>query len=271
MESKVNELKSLLAEAHDLQNAAALLNWDQQTYMPPGGAEARSYQLATLESLAHRKFTAPEVGKLLEDLQPAAASMDPESNDACLIRVTARQYAKQTRVPSEMVAEFSRVAAMAQQAWQQARQENQFARFQPHLEKVVELRQQYANLFAPYDHIYDPLLDDFEPGLKTADVQTIFAELRPQQVALIQKIVERPAVDDSFVHLNYDTQKQWDFGVEVISRFGYDWDRGRQDKSAHPFTQSFGIDDVRITTRVYPDYLKSGAVRHHARSRACFI
>ena len=117
MESKVNELKSLLAEAHDLQNAAALLDWDQQTYMPPGGAEARSYQLATLESLAHRKFTAPEVGKLLEDLQTRSSGLDPELNDACLIRVTARQYAKQTRVPPEMVAEFSRVTAMAQQAW----------------------------------------------------------------------------------------------------------------------------------------------------------
>jgi carboxypeptidase Taq len=103
--------------------------------------------------------------------------------------------------------------------------------------------------------VYDPLLDDYEPGLKTADVQAIFTVLRPQQVALIQEIGARPPLDDSFLHQPYDTQKQWDFGVEVITSFGYDWNRGRQDKSPHPFSTSFGLDDVRITTRVYPNYL----------------
>ena len=141
--------------------------------------------------------------------------------------------------------------------WAKARSENRFVDFQPHLEKIVELRRQYAACFTPYDHVYDPLLDDFEPGLKTAEVQAIFKALRPQQVALIKEIGERRQVDDSFLHLGYDEQKQWDFGVEVVTRFGYDWSRGRQDKAAHPFSTNFSSSDVRITTRVLPDFLST--------------
>lgn len=115
---------------------------------------------------------------------------------------------------------------------------------------MVALRREYAGYFAPFDHVYDPLLDDFEPGLKTAEVQAIFQALRPQQVALIQAIAARPQVEDAFLRLPYPERKQWNFGVDVITRFGFDWQRGRIDKSAHPFTTSFGLGDVRLTTRV---------------------
>lgn len=255
MEQKLAQLKAILAEVSDIQNAAALLSWDQQTYMPSGGAEGRGHQLSTLETLAHMKFTSAEVGRLLDELTPYAEQLDPDSDDACLIRVTRRQYEKRTRVPPEMVAEFAQATTLAHEAWAQARAENDFARFQPHLEKIFGLRRRYADLFAPYDHVYDPLLDDFEPGMKTADVKAIFDALRPQQVALVKAILEKPEIDSSFLHQNFDPAAQWDFGVEVITRFGYDWKRGRQDKSPHPFTQDMGINDVRITTRVYPDFL----------------
>jgi carboxypeptidase Taq len=258
MESKLQQLKTLLAEVADLNYAASLLNWDQQTYMPPGGAEGRSYQSATVESLAHVKFTSLEIGKLLKELQPYAAGLDPDSDDARLIKVTAREYLKQTRVPVEMVAEYARVTALAQQSWQTARAENDFSKFRPDLEKVIELRRQYAALFQPYDHVYDPLLDDFEPGLKTADVRAIFSTLRPQQVALIQEIAAKPQIENGFLHQHYDPQAQWDFGVQVITRFGFDWQRGRQDKSAHPFTQTINLGDVRLTTRIYPDFFNTG-------------
>lgn len=255
MESKLDQLKSLLAEVANLSSAAALLGWDQQTYMPPGAAESRGNQLSTLGKLAHIKFTSAEVGNLLDELTPFAEQLDPDSDDARLIKVTRRQYDKETKVPPEMVVEMAMLTTMAHQAWIEARKTSQFSIFQPHLEKIVDLRRRYAALFAPYDHVYDPLLDDFEPGLKTADVRAIFDTLRPQQVALIQSIAQKPQVDDSFLHLPYDERKQWDFGVEVITRFGYDWERGRQDKAAHPFTTSFSIDDVRITTRFSPNFL----------------
>ncbi len=254
MKEKLEQLKKLLAEVHDLYSTAALLGWDQQTYMPPAGAEGRGHQLSTISTLAHTKFTSEEVGRLLEELKGPAAESDPDSDEARLIKVAARQYEKDTKVPSEWVAEFAQVTSMAHQAWQQARAENNFHKFQPYLEKIVDLRRRYADLFAPYDHVYDPLLDDFEPGLKTADVLSIFNTLRPQQVALIQEISARPQVDDLFLRQPFDEGKQWDFGVEVITKFGYDWSRGRQDKSVHPFTTNFGVDDVRITTRILPEF-----------------
>lgn len=255
MQEILERLKSILAEVSDLGSAAALLSWDQQTYMPPGGVIARGNQIGTLSSLGHSKFVSEEVGKLLEDLKAYAESLDPESNDACLIKVTSRDYQKQTKVPSDFVAEFSRIAVIAHGAWEEARKNDDFSLFQPHLEKIVEMKRKYADFFTPYDHVYDPLLDDFEPGMKTAQVQEIFAALRPKQVELIKAIREKPEVDNSFLHQPFNEQKQWDFGKRVITKYGYDWNRGRQDKAAHPFTTNFSVGDVRITTRVDSNFL----------------
>ena len=254
-EKQLQELKIRTNEIFDLMRAAAVLGWDQQTYMPPGGAANRGQQLATLQSIAHDKSTSPEIGRLLDDLQPYVSQLDPDSFDARLVKVTRRAYERDVKVPSEWVAEFALTTTAAYEAWGKARAENNFPLFQPHLEKILDLAHRYAGFFAPYDHIYDPLVDIFEPGLKTADIKVIFDSLRPQQVSLIKKITSVPQVDNSFMHLHYDEQKQWDFGVEIITKMGYDWQRGRQDKTLHPFTTSFGWGDTRITTRVYPDFL----------------
>lgn len=250
MENKLNQLRTALGEIDDIERAGAVLGWDQQTFMPAGGAARRGQQLGTLASIAHKKFTSPKVGKLLEDLQPELENLDPDSNEARLIRVTARDFDKARRVPNEWIAEFARITTIATQTWQEARADNDFSKFKPHLEKIVEMRRQFAEFFAPYDHVYDPLIDYYEPGVKTAEVKEIFSTLRPAQVAIIKAISEKPQIDDGFLHQEFDEQEQWEFSVEVISRFGYDWNHGRHDKSAHPFTISFGIDDVRITTRV---------------------
>lgn len=255
MKEKLDQLKSKLAEISDLGQVGAIIGWDQQTYMPPGAAEARGNQLAIVARVVQEWSTAPELGKLLDDLKPYADSLDPDSDEARLIKVSAKDFLKATCVPTEYVVEFSQVTAVAQQAWIEARQKSDFSHFQPHLEKVVELRQRYASFFPGVDHPYDALLDDFEPGMKTEDVKAIFSALRPQQVELLKSIAGKPQVDDTFLHQPFDDKKQWDFGVEVISQFGYDWDHGRQDKAAHPFTQSASRNDVRITTRVHPQFL----------------
>ncbi|MDZ7844035.1 MAG: carboxypeptidase M32 [Anaerolineales bacterium] len=257
IEKKLNRLKQLLGRVADLHHASALLGWDQQTYMPRGGAQARGFQLGTLNSLAHEQFTSSEVGELLEELESYGEELDPDSNTARLLQVTEREYKKSTRVPASFVEEFSRVTSNAHGAWEEARKNDDFSHFEPHLQKIVEMRREYADFFAPYDHVYDPLLDDFEPGMKTASVQKIFDQLRPVQVELIQQINEQEQVDDSFLHQEFPGDKQWDFGEEVITSYGYDWDRGRQDKAAHPFTTNFSINDVRITTRVDPHFLNT--------------
>jgi len=249
MSEKLKKLMTLLAEVADLNHTQALLSWDQQTYMPPGGAEARGHQLATLGSIAHQKFTSDEIGSLLGDLEKEFSGADADSDEARLLDVTRYNYDLATRVPADFVAEFALVTSKAFEAWVEAKEKSDFSIFQPHLGKVVELNQRFVTFFPPTDHPYDILLDQYERGMKTADVQVIFNTLRPQQIELIQAIAEKEQVDDAFLKVEYDDQTIWDFSEELATSFGYDWKRGRQDKAAHPFTTNFSINDVRITTR----------------------
>lgn len=262
----INQLKEILAEVSDLHGASAILGWDQQTYMPRGGAETRGQQMATLDRLAHALFTRPEVGELLEVLMPRVSQMEADSDEARLIMVTHRLYHKQVKVPAQLVGRIAEASAIAHESWMEARAASQFSRFQSDLERMLDLKREYAACFAPYEHIYDPLLDDYEPGMRTAEVQAIFNELRPLQVELIRQISEQPQVDDSFLHQAFDEQKQWDFGVMMATQIGWDWQRGRLDKSPHPFTSNASMDDVRITTRIHPNFLNTAlfSILHEA-------
>lgn len=253
MSEKLEQLKSMLAEVADLNAVQGLLGWDQQTYMPKGGNEARGNQLATIGKISHQKFTSDEIGTLLGDLEQEFEGADPESDDLRLLKLTRHEYDRATRVPSDFVAEFAVVTSKAFEAWVEAKKESDFSIFQPHLEKVMELNQRYVTFFPPADHPYDVLLDQFERGMKTADVKAIFEVLRPQQVELLKAIAEKPLVDDAFLHVEYVEKVMWDFSEVIATKFGYDWDRGRQDLAAHPFTTEFSINDVRITTRFEED------------------
>ena len=253
MSQKLEQLRERLGEVADIGRAASVLSWDQQVNMPPGGNEARGQQLATLSKIAQEKFITDENGQLIEDLKQEFAGADPDSDDAALIRVTARNYEKARRVPPAFISEQALVSSKAFEAWVEARSKSDFSIFQPHLEKVVELVRRYVSFFPPADHPYDTLLDDYEPGMKTADVQTIFNGLRPKQVKLIKAIAASRQVKADFLFKRYNEKKLMDFGVNVITKYGYDWSRGRQDKAAHPFETTFSVDDVRITTRYEND------------------
>lgn len=256
-EDKLDRLKERLYTVRDLQAAASVLAWDQETYMPPGGGAARAEQLATLSQMAHELFTADEVGQLLEDLAETEADLDYDSDEASLIRVARREYERALRVPPELVAEIARHSSQAQQVWIKVRKADDFASFQPALQRNIELRQQWAACFdvAPDGHIYDPLLDSYEPGMTTAEVSAVFETVREALVTLTAQIAEKQAaVDDRPLRQPYDPDAQWAFSLELARGIGYDFERGRQDKSAHPFSTSFSIDDVRITTRVNPEF-----------------
>ena len=251
MSEKLNQLKKLLGEVSDLNKTISVLGWDQQVNMPPGGSEGRGQQLATLGKIAQEKFTSDEIGTLLDDLQSEYAGVD--SDDADMLRVAARNYGKAKRVPAEFVAEQAVASTKAFEAWVTAKGKSDFSIFQPHLEKNLELVKKYISFFPSAEHPYDILFDNYEPGMKTAEVKAIFDGLRPQQVKLIKAIKSSKQVKDGFLHKKYNEKKLWDFGVEVITHYGYDWKRGRQDKAPHPFETSFNVNDVRITTRFEPD------------------
>ena len=252
MTEKLVRFKEILGEVSDLTHAAAVLEWDQNVGMPAGGAEARGQQLSTLAKIAQEKSTSDELGRLLEDLQKEYP--DGESEESAMIRVASRNYEKARRVPAEFVAERARVTTKAFEAWVEAKKKSDFSVFQPHLEKIVELVGRYIAFFPPADHPYDILLDDYERGLKTAEVRSIFQDLRPKQVELIRKIGSVRQVEDDFLHAKYNEQKLWKFGERIIGRFGYDWNRGRQDKAPHPFETTFSVNDVRITNRFEADH-----------------
>lgn len=252
---KMEQLFELAAELVDLGHISAVLSWDQNVYLPSGGTEERGIQSAALGRIMHEKFTTDEVGQLIADLEEEVGDLNAETDEARAVKVAKRQYEKQTKIPLPMLMEFIKATTMAHEAWVKAKAQSDYALFQPHLETIIDLRQQYADLFKPYDHVYDPLLDDFEPGMKTADVKEIFDKLRPQQVALLQAIAEKEPPDNSFLKQHYKEEYQEIIGRYVITRFGYDWNRGRLDVAPHPFTTEFGLGDVRITTR----YLKEDA------------
>ena len=255
MEAKLRELKILLTEVNDLESAGAVLQWDQETYMPTGGAPARGRQMATLARLAHEKFTSPIIGKLLDQLRRHEESLPADSDDASLIRVTRRDYERAVKVPAEFVGKLSEHTAATYQAWTQARPANDFAAVRPLLEQTLDLSRQLADFFPGYEHIADPLIDYADFGMTAKTIRQVFGELRQELVPLVQSITAQPVADDACLRQHFPEQEQLAFGATVIKRFGYDFERGRQDKTHHPFMTKFSLGDVRITTRCREDDL----------------
>src|SRR5262245_5337750 len=234
-----------LLEINDLQAAAALLGWDQTTYMPPGGAAARARQLATLGRLAHEQFIDPAIGQLLDALRPLEEQLPYDSDDAALIRATRREYERDVRVPAEFVAEFASHQVASFDAWGRARPANDFASLRPFLEKTLDLSRQYADFFPGYDHIADPLIDVSDHGMQAATWLDLCGELRAQLVPIVQAITEQPPADDACLLQYFPEAQQLAVGMAAITRFGYDFQRGRQDKTLHPFCTRFSIGDIR--------------------------
>jgi carboxypeptidase Taq len=254
MDARYEQLRERLAEIWDLSKAASILGWDQQTKMPPRGAAGRAEQLATLGRITHEKFTDPEVGKLLDALQGFEESQPYDSVEASLIRVTRREWEKARRVPAALRAELTRSSALALPVWVEARKNSDFASFLPHLRSAMELRKRYVACFEPDDEPYDVLLDDFEPGMKTAEVREVFERLKGEQVPLVAELAAAAAEAEPIVG-EFDVEQQKQFELEVITRFGYDPTAWRIDETVHPFASGGGPDDIRLTSRHYPDSL----------------
>ena len=253
--ARLDELKARLLEVNDLGSAAAVLRWDQATYMPPGGAEARGRQMATLGRLAHERFTDAALGRLLDELETGAGDLPYESDEASLLRLTRREYERAVRVPAAFVSEMNEHGARSYQVWTEARPADDFARMRPLLERTLDLSRRLAGFFPGRDSIADPLIEFSDYGMKAASVRALFAELRTRLVPLVREITARPPADDSCLKQRVPEAAQLAFGLEVIRRYGYDLARGRQDKTHHPFMTKFSLGDVRITTRVREDDL----------------
>src|SRR4051812_593694 len=213
------ELKTRLAEIHDLGKVASLLSWDQAVTMPPGGAPARAEQMATVGRLAHELFTRAEIGRMLDDLAPYEESLPYDSDEASLIRATRFDYERATKVPTELRGEMTRVASLARNAWAGARANSDFAVFKPFLQQTLDLKKRYVDCYGPTGEPYDVLLDDFERGMKSAEVRRIFSELKDAIVPLIAAVAERgSAVDDGCLHGDFPVDRQREVCLTILRR-----------------------------------------------------
>lgn len=258
-ESALQRLRRRLGEIADVEKAAGVLDWDQQTYMPPGGAEHRADQLSTLARISHTWFTEDAMREMLEAARPEAEAEGEDSNNAAIVRRNLREYEISRKLPNDFVADMAHAAILSNEAWQKARRTDDFALFQPHLEKMVDFARRSADLYGYEDHPYDALLNLYEPDMKAAEVKTIFDVLRPAQVELVKAIAEKPKPRADFLSRDYPESGQADFGLTVAQAFGYDLSRGRLDIAPHPFETDFGRNDVRITTR-YDRHMPTQAI-----------
>lgn len=265
--SALEPLKERYREISHLRAAAAVLGWDQQCYMPPGAAQARAEQLETLSKMIHEKFTSDEMGRLIEAAEEETAGMPFESDEASMVRVLRRDYDRETKVPTELVAEETKTTALAHEEWVVARKNNDYKHFQPWLEKIVDIERRIAEARGYKEQMYDALMDPFEPGMKTSEVEAIFDALRPELVQIVKDIKDSGVqVDNSLMHRNYDIAKQREITNDIAKRIGYDFNIGRQDEAPHPFCTSFAATDVRITTRFHENFLPGSvfATMHEA-------
>lgn len=237
-----------LGQVSDLNAAASLLSWEQETFMPEEAAPVRGQQLATLAALSHELFTAPDTGELLTAAQPQTPT------DEAVVRVARRDHARATRLPTDFVEDRTRAQNEAHHAWIEARRHSDFSAFAPHLERMMDLARRQADLMGFGEHPYDALIDDYEPGMRASQVQAVFADLRDRTLPLLDRIrAAGDAADYSVLTRPFPPQAQKDFAWRVAGEaFGLQGSFARQDESAHPFQSNFSRSDIRITTRVEP-------------------
>ncbi|MAT15264.1 MAG: carboxypeptidase M32 [Planctomyces sp.] len=253
-------LVELLREKKILNSCGALLGWDEQTYMPPGGGEHRANQLALLAGLTHERATTPELGDLLEQLKEIEATADPLSVMAVNIRDARRDYERATQLPRKLVEEMTREISLAQQKWVEARRQADFSLFRKSLENIIRLKREEAKILSREgDCLYDALLDEYEPGMKAEQVQALFDPLREGVIQLLQQITDSPVEPKTeILKRSYPTSRQHEIGQAAAAQIGFDFQRGRLDTTAHPFCSDIGPGDVRLTTRYFENFFNSG-------------
>ncbi|MBM3328673.1 MAG: carboxypeptidase M32 [Calditrichaeota bacterium] len=245
-------LKALQSEVAIIGRIEALLEWDERCYLPEKASPGRAEQLAWIAGLRHRKATDSAIGDLLGQLKGESGLSEQEQVN---VREWQRDYDLAMKLPVELVEEMSRITTLAQRAWRDARENNNFQAFAPHLSKVLELKRRQADCYGWSDEPYSALLDTYEPGAKTSEVAAVLSQLRDRLVPLVRKVAEAPRrFDTSFLRSDFPVEAQRVFAERAARAIGYDFERGRLDVTTHPFCTTIGQCDVRITTRFYPDY-----------------
>jgi len=231
-----------------LNSANSLLSWDEETYMPPKALDHRAAQMAYFSGRAHRLFTASKVGDWIAECEQHGFA--PDSDEAANVREWRRSYDRKTKISARLVEKFQRVRVHAREAWGEARKESKFKLFRPHLQKLLDLHLQFAELWGYTGSPYNAHLDEYEPGTRAEDLRELFAKLRPEIVAILGPAMERSAATPrSILDGHYPVAAQQAFNREVATAMGFDFAAGRIDTTTHPFCTEMGPHDCRLTTR----------------------
>lgn len=242
-----------------LSSANSLLEWDEQTKMPPAAGEYRAEQVTFLAGLVHQRATAPEVGEWLSELEGSSLTSDPHSVEACNVRELKRQYQRQTQLPQRLVEELARTASLGQQKWVEARKQNNFAMFAPYLERMFSLKREEADAVGFKETRYNALLDDYEPHETADNIRRVLGDLGRELVGLVDKIKGSSRKPDrAILQRSYPVEVQSRFGQEAAKALGFDFGSGRLDVTPHPFCTTLGPHDVRLTTRYNEHSFGSG-------------
>jgi carboxypeptidase Taq len=239
--------RTAMERVADIRFATSVLQWDQETYLPPKGAAARGRQISTLTEMAHLAFTDENLGGLLQEL---LSKDDLTGNERRNVEYTWEDYSKQQKYTPQLVRQLSDASNAAFHAWIEARKANSFATYLPDLDRMVQLKKQEADVLGYEHHPYNALLNEYEKGATVTLLDRTFDGLLPLLKDLLDRILAQPQVDDHFLKQHFPAEKQWEWGMWLVGQLGYDLEAGRQDRSEHPFSISFGADDVRITTRI---------------------
>ena len=244
--SHYDDLMAFQRETEALAQISGRLGWDQETMMPRGAGDQRAEEMGAMESVMHARRTAPRIGDWLGAIDPAKLDDVGRAN----LRHTRRSYERNAKVPADLAAEIARVTSVAQGVWAEARGNEDFDGFAPTLNNVVALRRLEAEALAEGGDLYDALLDDYEPGATSAELEAMFAALRPRLVSLRDMILGA-AKQPAALTGDFAEAGQLQISRDLAATFGYDFTYGRIDKAVHPFSSGSGL-DVRITTRTNP-------------------
>jgi carboxypeptidase Taq len=256
-----DELHSISRKAQILSGVSSLISWDQETYMPEGAASIRAEQLEALSGIIHEAKTSKKfstaLSKLIDIDTGKILVKGLQKPQIAALHAWARDYVKEIALPKKFVEEFSKLTSEGIVAWAHAKKENAFQHFAPYLDRIIAMNQEKAELLGYKDHPYDALLDCFEPGMTTKEVDALFTQLKNFLSPLIQKIGSQKKCDDSFLYGKFSSQKQLEFGKKLLDSIDYDMTKGRLDLSNHPFSSAAHPTDSRITTRIHESSLMS--------------
>ena len=241
------ELQNHMQRIADVNYAAATLGWDQETYMPPMAADFKARQLSTLSGISHQIFTGDHTDFLLKRAKLSHALTDREQKNIIQIE---EDFIRQKKYPTAFVENMSKAVSAAFNAWQEARKQNDYTIFAPFLEKLIEIKKQECELLGYHAHPYNALLNLHEKNATVAELDILFSDVRKELVPFVQKLQAARQPDNRFFFQLYEKDLQWKFGIDLLQQMGFDFSKGRQDLSSHPFTTSFSQHDVRVTTRI---------------------